>query len=119
MRAARHDNFLDYVPRRLIKSTTGPDGSDILVINKFGRSGLGRWWASLIGRRAFVRIHLDGLGWGTWNAMDGRRTVGEIARIVSSSSGEDATSMYERCSRFVRTLVDAGAVGLSPPGTYP
>jgi hypothetical protein len=62
-----------------------------------------------------LKVHLDELGSHTWDAIDGCRTVGEIADIVTRKTGEDGPQMYERCSRFIRTLANAGAVSLAPP----
>jgi hypothetical protein len=106
-------NFLDYVPTRQVESITEPCGELVLLVPKFGTSRLGRWWASVIGSRSTLKVHLDELGSLTWSAIDGRRTVAEITLHVNRD--EPADDMYDRCSRFIRSLSNAGAVRLDPP----
>jgi hypothetical protein len=115
MARSNRANFLDYVPVRQAESTLDPGGSLVLLLPKFGSGRLGRWWASVIGSRSTLKIHLDELGSRTWDAIDGRRAIGEIAVIVHTGSEEKQGPMYERCARFIRMLANAGAVSLLPP----
>jgi len=108
-------NFLDYVPTRRVECTVDPAGDLVLLVPKFGTGRLGRWWASVIGSRSTLKVHLDELGSLTWNAIDGRRTVAEITLHVSRDRDEPGEEMYDRCARFIRSLSNAGAVHLDPP----
>ena len=108
-------NFLDYVPSRKVESSLDPDGRLVLLLPKFGAGRLGRWWSSVIGARSTLKVHLDELGSRAWNAIDGRRTVGEISRIMGRDFGDTDDVMYDRCSRFIRYLSNAGTIHLEPP----
>ena len=116
MAAVSSLNFLDFVPECSVECAPDAQGSIMLLVPKFGNGRIGAWWSRVVGHRSVLKIHLDELGLITWEAIDGRRNVGQIAELVSESSGEDLPSMYDRCSRFIRQLAEAGAVKLSPPG---
>ncbi len=116
MTAKRRVNFLDFVPSKKVECSTEADGRLMLLVPKFGTGRLGRWWSSVIGRRSTLKVHLDEMGSRTWSAIDGRRTVGQIAEAVGRLDGIDPDDgMYDRCSRFIRSLSNAGAVHLDPP----
>lgn len=51
-----------------------------------------------------ARIRLDALGGFTWQRLDGRATVGEIAAALRQEFGDQAESAEERVGRFVRDL---------------
>jgi len=108
-------NFLDYVPSRRVEYSQEAGDRLMLLVPKFGTGRLGRWWSSIIGRRSTLKIHLDEMGSRTWVTIDGRRTVGQIAQIVGRQGEDTGKEMYERCSRFMRTLSNAGAIHLDPP----
>ncbi len=115
MEGKHRANFLDYVPSRRVECSKEAGDRLVLLVPKFGTGRLGRWWSSVIGRRSTLKIHLDEMGSRTWVAIDGRRTVGQIAQIVGRQDGDPGDGMYERCSRFIRTLSNAGAIHLDPP----
>ena len=108
-------NFLDYVPRRKVESSLDAEGRQVLLVPKFGTSRFARWWASVIGTRSTLKVHLDERGSMTWDAIDGKRTVGEISLFVARDDPEEGDAMYDRCSRFIRSLTNAGAIHLDPP----
>jgi hypothetical protein len=112
---APSDNFLDLVPVRTLDSTIDASGRRVLLKPKFGRGRVSTWWISLIGeRRSVLKIHLDDMGTRTWEAIDGTRTVADIADVVGSATDGPVNSRYERCSIFIKRLMDAGAVHVRP-----
>ena len=114
--SGRKANFLDFVPFRKIHGEPDADGRLVLLLPKFGQGAVGRWWASVVGeKRSVLKIHLDELGARTWNAIDGSRSIAEIADTVQQDCDEDLDQRYERCSRFLNMLTKAGAVGLHAP----
>lgn len=116
MTRRKRANFLDYVPSRNVETTRDDTGALVLLVPKFGRGRLGRWWASLVGRRSILKVHLDELGSRTWDSIDGSRTIAQIAHLIGSTPDGFDRSMYERCSMFLKTLDDAGAIRLAAPG---
>ncbi|MBW2260395.1 MAG: PqqD family protein [Deltaproteobacteria bacterium] len=115
MRRKNRANFLDYIPSRKVDCTLDPDGRQVLLIPKFGTGRFGRWWSSVIGKRSTLKVHLDEMGSRAWNAIDGKRTVGEISRVVGHICGNHDDEVYDRCSRFIRSLSNAGTIHLDPP----
>ncbi len=108
-------NFLDHVPRRTAESITGDDGLVTVLAPKFGTGITGRAAKRLLGRRAFVKLHLDDLGTTTWNTIDGSLTVGEIAERVFPDGSIVVGDRYVRSSKFIGMLVRIGAVTVSSP----
>lgn len=116
MMAGRKANFLDYVPIKKIPCRKETDGQMVLMLPKFGNGVLGRWWSSVVGQhRSVLKIHLDELGRMTWEAIDGKRSIGDIADHVQYDSPTALDGHYERCSRFMKMLSNAGAVELKRP----
>jgi len=108
-------NLLDYVPTRILEHTLETDGSVVILKPKFGTGPISRLMKRIVGRRDILRVHLDPIGSLTWESIDGRRTVGDIAEHVRDRSEDGLEDAYERCARFMRSLADAGAVRLDPP----
>jgi hypothetical protein len=51
------------------------------------------------------KIKLDDLGSFVWKQIDGKRTVGEIARDLKERFGEDVEPVNSRLSLFIQQLV--------------
>jgi len=109
------ENYLDCVPRRAVEHETDGDGRTVLLRPKFIKGPLARWLQPRIERKHF-RVRLDEVGAATWEAIDGRRTVGEIAEILKDRFGDRVEPCYERCSMFVRSLDRGAMITLERPG---
>ena len=106
-------NYLDLVPRRLVGHETDADERAVLLRPKFV-SGL---WAKLLQPRMprpFFKVRLDEIGTATWEAIDGARTVGEIADLLGERFGGRVDPKIERCARFIRSLERGAMVAVEP-----
>ena len=98
------DNYLELIPIR-VKDQDWKEDEDGLVKIIIHRNGL---LEKIV--RPFVKspktmtIDLDGLGSCVWKAIDGKKTVGEIAEEVKQQFGEDAEPLYERLATYVNIL---------------
>lgn len=96
-------NYLDYVPVRTIQHETGNDDGVVLLRPKFMSGILAKYFQPHI-KHQYYKVRLDEIGSTTWRAIDGVRTVGEIADMLRQSFGDRVEPPYERCSRFINSL---------------
>ncbi len=97
-------NLLDVRPRREVGWETGPDGCVVLVRERpriRGPRSLGRWISFMM---APPRIRLDDVGSFAWSQLDGRTTVGVIARDVRREFGERVEPAEQRLGHLVHIL---------------
>lgn len=98
------DNLLDYVPVKYDKIETkiNDNGLVDIIIPRDG------WFDSLIRKIAKTPdkkvISLDSLGSGVWNAIDNKRNLYDISKIIKNEFGADADPLYDRLSSFIRLL---------------
>ena len=98
-------NALDLVPVRAV-SHTEEEGKIVLLVPKF----TGRLMHNLfpVTEKMFFRIKLDESGSRAWEAIDGERTVAQIAEVIHSA-GVDAVKSDDHQSRlliFISTLYE-------------
>jgi hypothetical protein len=86
----------------------------VLLRPKFIKGPLA-WWLQPRIKRKYFRVKLDDLGTATWAAIDGERTVGQIADFLYERFGEEVEPRYERCARFIHSLAQGAMVELRPP----
>jgi hypothetical protein len=110
----RDNNYLDLVPTRTIDYEQQKDGKLVLLRPKWTRGLLSKLLQPRIRHKHF-RVHLDEIGTVTWEAIDGRRTVGEISDLLHERFGDRVEPRYERCSRFIEQLHRGDMVDLSRP----
>ncbi len=86
-----------------------PDGRVVLSRRRFGpvRALLGKPF----GVAAHKRVTLDPLAAAAWDAMDGKRTVGEIRDLLAASHPEEP-DINVRLGRLVSLLASHGFVAL-------
>jgi hypothetical protein len=106
-------NYLEYVPRRTIDHEEGEDGRLVLLRPKFIKGPLAKWLQPRIKRKHF-KVRLDDLGSATWRAIDGRRTVGQIADLLYEQFGERIEPRYERMSMFIDSLAKGAMITFEP-----
>ncbi len=97
-----NSNYLDYIPLRTIQHETGENGRLVLLKPKF-KTGFLKVLEPYI-KRKFYRVHLDRLGSATWEAIDGRHSVGQIADSLYEQFGDIVEPRYERLAKFMRSL---------------
>jgi hypothetical protein len=102
-RTSQGENYLDRIPARRVAFEEGEEGRLVLLRPKFLTGPFAKWLQPRIPKK-FFRVQLDDLGTCVWKAIDGARTVGEIAEILFAEFGERVEPRYERCSKFVHSL---------------
>jgi hypothetical protein len=107
-------NYLDNVPRRCVDFEEGEGGRLVLLRPKFITGPFARLLQPHLPRK-FFRVQLDDVGTCVWNAIDGARTVGEIAELLFAEFGERVEPRHERCSRFIHSLHQGAMVALVAP----
>lgn len=112
------NNYLDNVPRRTISHEDGENDCLVLLRPKFMKGLLAKYLQPHI-KHPYYRVRLDEIGSSTWQAIDGERTVGEIADLLYESFGERVEPRYERCSRFIHSLHQGKMVTLGAENTHP
>lgn len=108
----RDKNYLDLVPTRTIDCEQQEDGKLVLLRPKWTRGLLARLLQPHIRYKHF-RVQLDEIGSVTWEAIDGRRTVGQISDLLHDRFGDRVEPRYERCSRFIEQLHRGDMLDLS------
>jgi hypothetical protein len=108
---SRQINYLDNVPSRAIDHEEGDDGRLTLLRPKFTRGPLA-WWLQPRMKYKYFKVRLDDIGTATWQAIDGERSVGQIADLLYEEFGERIEPRYDRLSQFIDTLARSSMVTL-------
>ena len=93
-------NLLDVAPVRLTESEEAK-GQLVIIRPKPQRRGITALLHWLQYWMAVPRIRLDDRGAFVWNHLDGKRTVGEIARLAREEFGAVVEPAEERVARLV------------------
>ena len=101
--------FLALVPVQVLPYEAGEGGNLILLRPKILSP---RWaWLLRMIRKPVFRVRLDARGTAVWQAMDGTRTVAEVAELISRAFPEEADTTT-RTALFIRELARSGFAGL-------
>jgi len=109
-------NYLELVPTRTVASEPGEGGLVVLLRPKWVRGLFARWLQPrLPPHKRHFKVRLDDVGTAVWNAIDGERSVGDLAELLYERFGDRVEPRYERVSRFIHSLDDGAMVTLAPP----
>lgn len=107
----KDDNFLLYVPE--IKHKTWEVKSDSVYLifyhNKFIEKTI-RW---LFKKQKTSDLKLDPRGSTVWLNIDGKKTVYDLAKILSDKFGEEINDSQQRTILYVRYLMRRGWIVLN------
>jgi hypothetical protein len=95
---------MDLVPVRTREHEVEASGLVTILEPRFHNRVLKRLFAARIARSPLVRMRLDELGTATWLAIDGTRTVAEVADQVRAACGERCEPVYTRVALFIGQL---------------
>jgi len=107
------DNFLEYVPIQNCPFDREKDGRVFLIKEKT-KNRLLKKVIGWLGRSQEFHIHLDELGSAAWLAVDGRRSILEIAAFLRQGGGE-LSQAEGRLARFFALLKRDGFISWSEP----
>ncbi len=98
----KKDNFLEYVPVQ--NCPWDKDGEErVYLIKEKTKNKLLKKIIGWVGRSQEFHIHLDELGSAAWLAVDGRRTILEIAAFLRRNGSEPAQA-EQRLAKFFAVL---------------
>ncbi len=101
--AKKDDNFLDYIPRHN-KNFPWEEQNGIVTVRQ-DNIGVMKWVTQKLWKKPkYSFIELDEFGSFVWKQMDGKKTVYEIGIAVRQQFGEKAEPLYERLSKYIKTL---------------
>ena len=96
-------NLLELIPEKLVDEVLDNDGNVTLLVPRYKNRLLKKLHERSPSRR-FVKIHLDEIGSGTWDCIDGKKNVREIGEIVKEKFGEAIEPCYDRLGIFMTKL---------------
>ena len=101
-------NLLDTRPKRNCRWRRLEDGSVVLEIIRF-KTPFSRALGHFFDLKPRRRLHLDERGTASWTLFDGKRTVEDIGKVLSSRFPDD-DQIYGRMSEFIAILETNGLV---------
>ena len=106
--AQRNDkyNFVLYVPEIRHEGFTVNDAGKVVL--EFEISPLRKLMGKLVAREPVSDIELDELSSSAWLAIDGTRSVLDIARMQSETTGDDIDESARRTVKYMRYLAKRG-----------
>ncbi len=100
----RSQNYLELVPKRTEGLSFVTDEDNRVTLEVENRGFFNRLFQLILKKPKISYIHLDDLGSFIWTAVDGKRTVFEIAESVKEAFGEKAEPLYERIVKYFEIL---------------
>lgn len=113
-RTPHQSNYLDCVPNRAVQHELDENGRVILLRPKWVKGLLAKYLQPRLSR-PFFRVKLDLIGAAIWNAIDGVRTIHELADLLYEEFGDEIEPRYERCARFIHSLQEGAMIRVSRP----
>lgn len=109
MRRRRHDrlanvNLLHVTPVRVAEWEEQEDGRVVVHRPEPRTSGLRYLVDRLLFEMSTRRIRLDPVGSTAWRALDGARSVADVAALLRAEFGEDVEPVEQRVSKLVQML---------------
>jgi len=99
----RQQNLLDLIPKKNCAWERADDGRSYLLVPRF-KNRLMRWIALRLGRSEWVKIFFDPIGTLSWELIDGKRSVGDIADRLEAEMGEAVQPAVDRLTEFIVIL---------------
>lgn len=104
-------NLLELRPVRLAEWEEREDGVLVLIRPRPRGRGLRVALERLMSHAATQRIRMDHVGKVAWLALDGARTVGDVAALLRERFGASAEPAEERLGTLVQMLRREGFLG--------
>ena len=95
----------------MIDHEVDADGLVVLLRPKFMKGFFAKFVQPRI-RTKYFRVRLDKFGSKTWESIDGKRSILEIADLLYSEFEDAIEPRYERCSQFISSLERGAMIGL-------
>ena len=116
MKKGRRANFLDYIPLPDPRNGWSGGAGGAVTVHLAHRGVYARLAQKLFHTPPVSHITLDEYGSFLWRAMDGQRTVGQLALALGARYGGAAEPLYPRLVSYLRTLYDNRFIVYRRPG---
>lgn len=103
-------DYTEQVVQRVDTISHSVDKDGIVTLKKENRGVFNRLAQKLFGRPRYSYIHLDEHGSFVWLAIDGKKSVGDIAQELHARFGEAAEPLHERLSKYICILESYGFI---------
>lgn len=117
MAMAKSKNMLEFIPKRNEKIGWQTQENDLVRLSVSHRGFYHKLAQMLVKAPPVSNIDMDRFGSFIWHAIDGKRTVAEIAGMVKQRFGKDAEPLYERLTAFFRILYGNRLISFQIPET--
>ncbi|MBE6800547.1 MAG: PqqD family protein [Ruminococcaceae bacterium] len=99
-----NENYLEKKPICKDGLNWSKDENGNVTLEMENKGVANRIMQKLIKKPKISYIHLDEMGSFIWPLMDGEKDILEIGKYVEEHFGEKANPLYERLSRYFKTL---------------
>lgn len=96
-------NLYDLVPQRNFEYEINESNLITILIPKFSNKFLVQHLMPRL-KHPYIKIKLDEIGSAVWLEIDGKKNVGEIAKLLEKKFGERIQPIDERLSKFFAQL---------------
>ena len=103
------ENYLDYIPV-ISDKNTGSVEDGIVTVHMVHRGFYASIAQKFFHRPRVSHIKLDGHGSFVFQRIDGTRTVGDLALLVTEEFGDQAEPLYDRLVQYMQILRNNGFI---------
>ncbi|MCX8009628.1 MAG: PqqD family protein [Ignavibacteria bacterium] len=96
-------NYLDLTPFHNFNFEYDENNLVTVLVPRFTDKILSRILLPRL-KSPYIKMKLDELGTETWNLIDGKRTVKQIADLLTSKFGDRVQPVYERLTTFLTQM---------------
>lgn len=109
MKKKNSENYLEKKPVRG-NLQWDSDGNGNVTLHVENKGAMNRIAQLLFKKPKVSYIHLDEMGNFIWPLLDGEKDIIEIGKAVKDHFGDKAEPLYERLSKYIRTLESYGFI---------
>ena len=106
----QQENYLEKIPKRNEKYRWTYDDNGLVTIEIDNKGFFNRLLQKIAKKPPVTYIHLDENGSFVWKAIDGKRDIIQIGKLVEEHFGEKANPVYERLVKYFSMLTNAGFI---------
>ena len=110
MMKKKPENYLEKIPRHKDTLSWSQDENGIVTLEMQNKGAANRIAQLLLKKPKISYIHLEEFGSFVWLAIDGKRDITAIGKLVREHFGEKAEPLYERLSTYIKTLHSNGFI---------
>ena len=105
----KKQNFLDFIPV-ISPRNDWHEKEDIVVIDMNHNGVFDKVAQKLFSKPRVSHIDLDAYGSFVWKAIDGKRDIEQIAKMLKEEFGDDVEPLYDRLVQYFKILYNNGFI---------